>query len=138
MWNDKLLKILLTTTLLLQIPLHATEKDLPEKIQKIMRQPKYEHATWGIYVRDAETGKVLYDLNSEKMFLPASTTKLFTAAALLNAYGDNYRFKTPVYAFGTIKNGHLDGQLVLVAQGDLTLGGRQADDTIQFTKLDHT
>ena len=137
MWIDKLFKLFLTTALLLQIPLQAAEKELPEKMLRIMRQPKYEHATWGIYVKDAETGKVLYDLNSDKMFLPASTTKLFTTAALLHAYGDDYRFKTPVYAFGPIKNGHLDGQLILVAQGDLTMGGRQINDTIQFTKLDH-
>jgi serine-type D-Ala-D-Ala carboxypeptidase/endopeptidase (penicillin-binding protein 4) len=119
-------------------PLYAASKPLPEKMTKIMRQPKYRHSTWGIYVKDAETGQVLYDLNSEQMFLPASTTKLFSVAALLNAYGDNYRFKTPIYAVGTIENGRLNGDLILVAQGDLTMGGRQdGTDKIDFTKLDH-
>jgi len=53
-----------------------------------------------MYVKDLQTGEVLYDLNSNKLFSPASTTKLFSVEALLQAYGDDYRFKTPVYAIG--------------------------------------
>lgn len=103
-----------------------------------MQQEKYQHATWGFYLKDSVTDQVIYDLNSDKMFLPASTTKLFSSAALLNAYGADYRFKTPVYALGTIEGDRLTGDLVLVAQGDLTFGGRQDDtDKISFTKLDH-
>lgn len=111
---------------------------LPEKITNIMQQPKYEHSFWGYYAKDLTTGKVLYDLNHDKMFSPASTTKLFTMAALLQAYGDDYRFKTPIYATGKITEGKLDGNLILVGQGDLTLGGRQdGKDSIAFTKMDH-
>lgn len=111
---------------------------LPRDIQKIMDQPKFEHSIWGIYVKDLQTGEVLYDLNSNKLFSPASTTKLVSISALLHAYGNNYRFKTPVYAAGEIKNGVLNGDLILVAQGDLTMGGRQPNaDTIAFTKMDH-
>lgn len=118
--------------------LSAEIKELPERMLKIMQQPKYQHSTWGLYVKDAETGTELFDLNSDKLFLPASTTKIFSVEALLNAYGDGYRFKTPVFAIGKIENGKLNGNLVLVAQGDLTFGGRQNDaDTIQFTKMDH-
>ncbi len=118
--------------------LEANESIIPQEILKIMQQPKYKHANWGIFVKDGETQQVLYDLNSIQLFLPGSTTKLFSVAALLHAYGDRYRFKTPVFAFGKIKDGTLEGDLVLVAQGDLTLGGRQGDsDTIAYTKFDH-
>lgn len=111
---------------------------LPENIEKIMQQNKYKHSTWGIYVRDTETDKTLIDLNSDKMFLPGSTTKLFSTAAWINAYGIDYRFKTPVYAVGTIEEDVLNGNLVLVGQGDLTFGGRQGgEDTLSYTKLDH-
>ena len=105
-----------------------------------MRQPKYLHSTWGLYVKDAETGEVIHDLNSDQMFLPASTTKLFSVAALLHAYGDDFRFKTPVFALGSVEKEVLYGNLILVAQGDLTFGGRQDNrsDSIAFTDLDHT
>jgi len=113
-------------------------ESLPENMLSIMQQPKYAHSTWGLYVKDTETGQVLYDLNSEQMFLPASTTKLFSVEALLHAYGDSYRFKTPVYVSGSIQDGILHGDLILVGQGDLTFGGRQGNtDTIAFTTLDH-
>lgn len=119
------------------VPLTATN-ELPEKFVKIMEQPKYKHATWGIYAIDSITGHTYFDLNSDKFFLPASTTKLFSVGALLNAYGDDYRFNTPIYAIGTVTNGDLDGHLVLVAKGDLTFGGRQSGkDAIEYTKMDH-
>ncbi|MBA3817069.1 MAG: D-alanyl-D-alanine carboxypeptidase/D-alanyl-D-alanine-endopeptidase [Parachlamydiaceae bacterium] len=118
--------------------LHAKEKTLPEAILKIIHQPKYEHSTWALYAKDIQTGEVFVDTNSNKLFSPASTTKLFSVAALINAYGDDYRFKTPVYALGDLQNGQLQGNLVLVAQGDLTMGGREGDsDKIAYTKLDH-
>ena len=129
---------LLTTLVLTLSSLGAVEKTLPVDMQKIMDQSKYEHSLWGLYVKDLQTGEILYDLNSNTMFSPASTSKLFSTAALLEAYGDDYRFKTPVYAIGSIKDGQLQGDLVLVAQGDLTMGGRQRNaNTIAFTKMDH-
>jgi len=118
--------------------LYAEDKPLPESMLKIMHQPKYQHSSWGVYAKDAETGAELYDLNSDIMFLPASTTKIFSVEALINAYGNDYRFKTAIYGVGDIENGKLNGNLVLVGQGDLTFSGRQRDaDTIEFTKLDH-
>lgn len=112
--------------------------ELPEKIVNIMQQPKYQHANWGLFAKDAVTGRVLFDLNSDQMFLPGSTTKLFSVTALYHAYGHDYQFKTPVYALGSIQNGRLIGNLILVAQGDLTMGGRQnGSNQIAYTKMDH-
>lgn len=129
---------LLATSLILSLlPCYAVN-EIPAEMKQVMDQDKYEHAFWSVYAKDLTTGKVLYDLNSDKLFSPASTTKLFTVAALFNAYGDDYRFKTPVYATKPIQNGKLDGDLVLVAQGDLTMGGRQSNpDQISYTKMDH-
>lgn len=117
---------------------HAV-KPMPQKVVQVMQQPKYQHAHWGILVKDTVTQEILYEKNSNQLFLPGSTTKIFTVAALIQAYGDDYRFKTPVYAIGPIKNGVLKGNLVLVGQGDLTFGGRQdsGSDEIAFTKMDH-
>jgi len=124
--------------LLAFIPLMASEEAIPDKILQIMHQEKYAHATWRYLFKDAETGQVLFQKDADEMALPGSTTKLFSVAALLHAYGDDYRFKTPVYALGSIDNGILNGTLILVGKGDLTMGGRQeGSDTIEFTKMDH-
>jgi len=118
--------------------LSAANQELPKEMQKIMNQPKYMHAIWGVYVKDLQTNKVILDLNGNKLFSPASTTKLLSVTALLQAFGDDYRFKTPVYATQKIQEGLLTGNLILVAQGDLIMGGREKNkDEIDYTKLDH-
>ena len=132
-WIGSLITLLITAS-----TLYGVDKDLPEAMQKIMKQDKYKHSLWGLYAKDLQTGAVLYDYNSNLLFSPASTTKNFSVSALLHAYGDDYRFKTPVYAVGKIQNQQLDGDLVLVGQGDLTFGGRQPNaNTIAYTKMDH-
>lgn len=116
----------------------SLETQLPEKIVKIIEQPKYEHAFWAIYVKEANTQKEIYNYHGNQFVLPASTTKLFSVEALLDTYGDDFRFKTPVYLLGDLKDGKFTGVVSLVGQGDLTFGGRQKDaDHIEFTKLDH-
>jgi len=74
------------------------------------------------------------------MFVPASTTKLFSSSAVLADLGPDYKIKTPVYAQGTIgADGNLDGNLVLVAMGDTSMGGRTLPDgTIEFKDVDHS
>lgn len=132
-------RLILLMTLAASVPLSAQGKPVPEQMSKIMHLPKYQHASWGLFAKDMATGTTLYDLNGDRLFLPASTTKLFSISALLHAFGDNYRFKTPVYAVGELTEGRLKGNLVLVGQGDLTLGGRQGKgDTIAYTPLDHS
>src|SRR5580658_7695862 len=104
----------------------AAEKLSPE-IQKVIDDPQFQHAHWGILVADRSTGAVLYEHEADKLFAPASTTKLYSVAAALDALGADYRFETPVYRRGTLKSdGVLDGDVILVAVGDLTMGGRAA------------
>jgi serine-type D-Ala-D-Ala carboxypeptidase/endopeptidase (penicillin-binding protein 4) len=118
---------------------HSAAKPLPPKVEQIMGQTKYQHANWGILVKDALTQQVIYEKNANQFFIPGSTTKIFSVAALLHAYGDSYRFKTPIYADGSLKGGVLKGNLIVVGQGDLVFGGRQemGSDQVAFTKMDH-
>ena len=112
---------------------------LPDAITEIIETPRYALARWGIYVADRETGETIYDLRGDERFLAASTTKLFPGAAALDAYGPDYRFETPIYRTGTIEaDGTLAGDLILVASGDPTMGGRTTPDGgISYTPIDH-
>jgi len=113
---------------------------LPPAAMAVIDAPEYKHSLWGILVVDLETGETLHDLNGDKLFTPASVTKLFSVAAALEGLGPDYRFETPVIRRGDVDSqGVLRGDLVLLASGDLTLGGRTlADGTIAFTNNDHT
>lgn len=114
-------------------------KPLPASVTGIMNNTRYDHAWWGILVEDLETGEIIYQLNPDKMFSPGSTTKLYTGAAALDVIGADYRFETPIYARGHVdSSGNLNGDLILVASGDLTMGGRTTPDgKIAYTDLDH-
>ena len=106
-------------------PVLAKHDPLASQIEKILAQPGAERGFWGIEVVSLKDGRTLYALNANKLFTPASTTKLFTTAAALALIGSDYRFKTTVETAGAVdKYGRLVGDLVLVGRGDPNLSGR--------------
>ena len=66
-------------------------------------------------VRDMRTGAIVFGHRAGKAAIPASTTKLVTAAAALDLLGPEHRFTTSVVTPGR-------GRLVLVGGGDPYLG----------------
>lgn len=72
-------------------------------------------------VADARTGAVLEQRASTLQLPPASVTKAVTALYALDKLGANYAFRTRLLATGTIQNGELRGDLILVGGGDPTL-----------------
>src|SRR5467141_529764 len=122
-------------------PSHAqSESSLSQRIQKVISRPEFAHANFGIEFYSLDTGEVLYALNADKLFVPASTTKILTEGTLLAKLGADYRFQTRVYRTGPIdKHGALKGDLVLVASGDPNLSNRiQPDGTLAFVDEDHS
>jgi len=115
---------------------------LAAKIEEIVNQPQYRHASFGIEVLSLADGKIIYARNAQKLFTPASTTKLLTEGTALELLGDNYRFHTRIYRTGPIDaQGTLHGDLILVASGDPNLSGRiRPDGTLAFVAhgFDHT
>jgi len=91
-------------------------------------------------VVDRKTGQTIFERNPDKLFAPASVTKLFSSAAALTEFGPNHRFGTPLVRRGEIDSkGVLRGDLILLAQGDLCMGGRTGPDgTLLFRDDDHT
>ena len=114
--------------------------ELGPKVEKIMNRPKYQYGQWGYLEVDPSNGRTVRSLGpADRFYIPGSTTKLFSVSPTLDYLGFDHRFKTPVYAQGEVKNGTLSGNLVLVASGDLTMGGRTAPDgTVSYTHIDHT
>jgi D-alanyl-D-alanine carboxypeptidase len=53
------------------------------------------------YVIDANSGKVLVDINGEQAMIPASTLKIFTGIAAMNVLGAQTRFETVVKREGS-------------------------------------
>ncbi|MCM2413104.1 D-alanyl-D-alanine carboxypeptidase/D-alanyl-D-alanine-endopeptidase [Streptomyces sp. RKAG290] len=112
---------------------------LDPRITEIMRKPDYPNAQWGLLQQDPDTGRVVHSRFADQFFIPGSVAKLFGTSGAWDTLGGDHRFKTPVYAIGERRGSALNGNLGLVAQGDLTMGGRtRPDGTVDYTDLDHT
>ncbi len=83
--------------------------------------PEVDASAVGVYIEDLVQGSVVLDINGEVPIVPASVTKLLTAASVVNTYGVGYRFSTDVVARGVISDGSLRGDVVVIASGDPTL-----------------
>ena len=116
-----------TLCLLLASPLQAVKKKtLESRISAILAEPDMARGFWGIEIRSLTTGKILFSQDADKLFTPASNTKLFTTAASLALIGPDYKFRTTVETNGLLdKHGRLSGDLLLVGRGDPNLSGRE-------------
>lgn len=95
--------------------------DLKNKITHMIKS-NLPDATVGVTVQDVATGEIIYDYHGTKNFLPASTIKLFTAAAALKTLGPSYRFETALYYVpNKILRGVYNGDVALKFTGDPSL-----------------
>src|SRR3569623_3389918 len=107
------------------LPLPCAALDLPATraaIDAHLAQPRFAAARWGIAVVSLDTGRTLYAHDADKLFQPASTAKLYTAALVLNDLDPGYRIPTRVLGAVPEKRGRVQGPLVLYGMGDPSLG----------------
>lgn len=83
-----------------------------------------ENASVGIFIMELGSKNVVADYNSERTFIPASVTKCVTAASAMLTLSPNFSFKTEARAYGSVKNGVLYGNVVIIGGGDPTIGSR--------------
>ncbi|MFO0910628.1 MAG: D-alanyl-D-alanine carboxypeptidase/D-alanyl-D-alanine-endopeptidase [Isosphaeraceae bacterium] len=127
--------------LLALIPVRSLAGEpLDRRVESVLQTSGYANGHWGLLVIDAKTGATVYERNADHLFRPASVTKLYSTSAAWVELGPDHRFKTPIVRRGQIREGgRLAGDLILVAQGDFSLGGRSGTDgTLQFVDDDHT
>ena len=105
----------------------------------MFNQSRYKDALWGLRVMDRSSATVLIDLQPGHNFYIGSVRKLFSVGELLNQVGPNRTYNTPIYRHGRVgAEGVLNGNLIVEASGDLTMGGRtNADGTIAVSNYDH-
>ncbi|MBV9170576.1 MAG: D-alanyl-D-alanine carboxypeptidase, partial [Chloroflexi bacterium] len=115
---------------------------VPVGAQKVMDKEAYATARWLYEVADLKTGEVLLANRPHELVFTGSTAKNFTIASAYAILGPDSRTTTPVYSTSPVQDGVVNGNLVLVASGDLTLGGRgamqgQVDQSFTATAIDH-
>ncbi len=110
----------------------ATQNDIAQLARRIDAQldaPHFAAASWGVSVVSLDSRKILYQRSADRLLVPASIAKLYTAALALHTFGSEYRIPTTVFATARAgRDGQLRGDLVLYGYGDPTLGiGSHAD-----------
>jgi D-alanyl-D-alanine carboxypeptidase/D-alanyl-D-alanine-endopeptidase (penicillin-binding protein 4) len=124
------------TALVLWLPVGAAAEGpakgpLRRQIDAIVDRPSFAGAFWGIEVRGLKSGKLLYARNAEKSMRPASTMKLVTTAAALDAFGPDERIPTTVETAARLDGlGRVLGDVYLVGRGDPNLSGRFSEGRI--------
>jgi D-alanyl-D-alanine carboxypeptidase/D-alanyl-D-alanine-endopeptidase (penicillin-binding protein 4) len=106
----------------------AAPSALARAIDRVVSAPRWSEALWGIEVRSLKTGRLLYQRNAGKNLKPASTFKLLTTAAALDAMPADTRLRTTVETAAPLDaSGLLAGDVYLVGRGDPGLSGRFVD-----------
>lgn len=99
---------------------NITQK-LDEATKNLMNSSGAISSNLSFYVSD-ENGNFIYEYQGNKGLSTASTQKIFTAGAALEALGKNYTYKTTSSYSGSISGGNLNGNLFISSTGDPTLG----------------
>ena len=97
---------------------HSSTTPLHDELDAIFNDARFARALWGVRIESLRDGRVVYARNSDKLVVPASNMKLFTMAATAQRLGWDFTFETRLEAVGTITDGTLDGDLIVVGGGD--------------------
>jgi PBP4 family serine-type D-alanyl-D-alanine carboxypeptidase len=103
------------------------EAPLDGDVRRLIAAHRLKKARVGVHAVDLGTGRVLCSLDAERPLIPASNMKLVTTAVALRLLGEKHQFTTAVYAKGEVADARLDGDLIVVADGDPCLNGRGND-----------
>lgn len=96
----------------------ASGADLPEPVRAALKQAGIPLSGVGVVVRQVGGHSSLVSVNAERAMNPASAMKLLTTYAGLELLGPAYTWKTEAYLGGELKDGVLDGDLILKGYGD--------------------
>jgi D-alanyl-D-alanine carboxypeptidase/D-alanyl-D-alanine-endopeptidase (penicillin-binding protein 4) len=96
---------------------------LAQRLAALLDEPPFNRATWGVHVLD-DRGRVVFSRNGDRWFVPASNAKLIVTAAASVLLPPDHRLRTSLYVHGTLREGVLEGDLVLYGRGDATFSTR--------------
>jgi D-alanyl-D-alanine carboxypeptidase/D-alanyl-D-alanine-endopeptidase (penicillin-binding protein 4) len=102
----------------------AHKVPLPQAVGRILADPAVSQAHWGISVV-ALSGQLIYSLNANQYFNPASNAKLLTTAAAYALLPSGLTFTTVVSSSAPVgHSGEIRGDLTLFGVGDANISAR--------------
>lgn len=100
------------------------------ELDSLLDAAPFDRNLWGVALTD-DRGRLLYGRNADRLFIPASNTKLVVATVAAALLPPDWSVTTSVYPAGPVTAGVVAGDLVLYGRGDPTMGRRcYATDTL--------
>ena len=99
----------------------CTPGDLRSQLNQLVDEPSLEGSKISGLVTHAESGEILWAREPDLPLNPASTQKLLTMLAVLDAVGPSLKLRTSVEAHGELEEGVLEGDLYIRGGGDPAL-----------------
>jgi D-alanyl-D-alanine carboxypeptidase/D-alanyl-D-alanine-endopeptidase (penicillin-binding protein 4) len=117
------LAVVLSSAVLLATagPVRAAEPPLPAEVAAALQRAQVGADALSVVVEEVGAARPLLSLNAAAPVNPASLAKLLTTFAALDRLGPAFRWRTPVWLLGPVRDGVLDGSLVIRGSGDPTL-----------------
>lgn len=104
-WHD-------STAAQAHLPLQAQAQQIVSKVG----------GEWGVLAWSVDRKQPLFSINADRLFIPASNNKVFTAIWALDLLGPDYRFPTDLLVSGPVEGGVLRGDVVIRGSGDPAFG----------------
>ncbi len=102
--------------------LHLAAYTAQEAVDKFVSNSSLRYASVGVQVIDLDSAKSIASFRPEQANITASTMKTVVSSAALGLLGPHFRFETPVYLDGVIRDRCLHGDIIVKGMGDPTLG----------------
>ncbi|MEK8032396.1 D-alanyl-D-alanine carboxypeptidase/D-alanyl-D-alanine-endopeptidase [Ideonella sp. DXS29W] len=96
----------------------AMAQSLPAEVEAALQRGKVPANALSAVVQEVGPGSTLLAWNDQPLVNPASLFKLVTTYAALDQLGPAWTWSTPVYLTGTLREGVLDGSVVIQGRGD--------------------
>ena len=91
------------------------------KVKQFLKKKNFKSSHFGLMVSQISSAREieeLYVLNADRLFIPASLTKIPVLSALYHYYSPHKKFQTQIVSSGSIIQGILKGDLVIKGGGD--------------------
>lgn len=119
---------LLLLSMLLWIGLPLNAQDAQQALETLLRSASLDRNQTAVYIWDLEADRQIVAYRAGEPVTPASVMKCISTAELRAAHPYASRLQTEVRYDGTVRDGKLTGNIIVIGSGDPSLGdGRHKD-----------
>lgn len=104
-------------------------KELGKQLNEILA--KNGTPQTGVEIYSLKHDQLVYAYNGNKLFTPASNTKLFTSVCALHTLGKEYQFTTALVTNAEITDGTITGDLYFKPDGDPSLSSLDVEELVK-------